>query len=84
MTSGKIDYDGNLQTRPKLGKDCDPRNKNPGMRIRNRYLRFDPMKTRKPKLQEDFGTVQSTLLKYTEPAKIGRFNMETKKYQFLR
>lgn len=77
MTSGKMDYDGNT----KLAKAWQSviLEQNPGMRLETDTLRFD--RENQEAYYKDFGTVIDSLNTLT--SQIGRYYMETKKYQFL-
>jgi len=77
MTSGKIDYDGNT----KLAKAWQSviLEQNPGMRLETDTLRFD--RENQEAYYKDFGTVIDSVNTLT--SQIGRYYMETKKYQFL-
>ncbi|MFI8604464.1 OstA-like protein [Cellulophaga baltica] len=77
MTSGKVDYDGNT----KLAKAWQNviLEQNPGMRLETDTLRFD--REKQEAYYKDFGTVIDSTNTLT--SQIGRYYMETKKYQFL-
>lgn len=77
MTSGKMDYDGNT----KLAKAWQSviLEQNPGMRLETDTLRFD--RENQEAYYKDFGTVIDSVNTLT--SQIGRYYMETKKYQFL-
>lgn len=77
MTSGKIDYDGNT----KIAKAWQSviLEQNPGMRLETDTLRFD--RENQEAYYKDFGTVIDSVNTLT--SQIGRYYMETKKYQFL-
>lgn len=77
MTSGKIDYDGTT----KLAKAWQNviLEQTPGMRLETDTLRFD--REKQEAYYKDFGTVIDSVNTLT--SQIGRYYMETKKYQFL-
>ncbi len=77
MTSGKIDYDGTT----KLAKAWQNviLEQIPGMRLETDTLRFD--REKQEAYYKDFGTVIDSVNTLT--SQIGRYYMETKKYQFL-
>ena len=77
MTSGKVDYDGNT----KLAKAWESvvLEQTPGMKLQTDTLRFD--REKQEAYYKDFGTVIDSVNTLT--SQIGRYYMETKKYQFL-
>lgn len=76
MTSGKIEYDGNL----KLAKAYESvLLENTDMTLRTDTLRLD--REKQEAYYQDFGTVIDSTNTLT--SEIGKYYMETKKYQFL-
>ncbi len=76
LTSGKVDYDGNLQ----LAKAWDDvLLKNTDMTLKTDTLRFD--RANQEAYYKDFGTVIDSANTLT--SEIGKYFMELKKYQFL-
>ncbi|QLG44119.1 OstA-like protein [Costertonia aggregata] len=76
MTSGKIDYEGDI----KLAKAWeDVILNNTQMTLKTDTLRFD--REKQEAYYQDFGTVVDSANTLT--SEIGRYYMETKKYQFL-
>lgn len=77
MTSGKVDYNGNT----KLAKAWENviLEQTPGMKLQTDTLRFD--RENQEAYYKDYGTVIDSVNTLT--SQIGRYYMETKKYQFL-
>lgn len=77
MTSEKVDYDGNTKLAKAWGNVI--LEQTPGMRLETDTLRFD--REKQEAYYKDFGTVIDSVNVLT--SQVGRYFMETKKYQFL-